>query len=235
MSELLVSALSSPLFGITLTLVVYLFFCTLSRKIRSPLWNPLLLSVGVIILFLLVTKIPYEVYMEGGSIINMMLTPITVALAVPLYKSLPLLKKNLPAVLCGIAVGVLTSFFSILLLSRAFRLEQVLTLSLFPKSVTTPIGVALSEMTAGEPAITVAAILFTGIFGAIFGPGLCRLFRITDPVAVGIAIGTSAHAIGTARALELGEVQGGFSSLAIGVAGISTVFLVPLLLQLFPV
>ena len=190
--------------------------------------NPLLVAMVLIIGFLLVFGIDYSVYQKGSQFISYLLTPATVCLAIPLYKQLRLLKENLAAVAGGIASGVLASAVSIFALSRLFGLSHEYYVTLLPKSITTAIGMGVSEEAGGIVVLTVVSIVITGILGNVIGEAVFRLFRIGDPIAKGLALGTSAHAIGTARALELGEIEGAMSSLAIAVAGLMTVAVVPL-------
>lgn len=225
--------LSTPLFGILLSLVAFQVGVLLYKKTRSSFFNPLLVSFVLVILFLLYFRIDFETYNVGGDYISFFLGPSTVVLAVPLYKKIKLLKSDALPILAGISAGCIAGISSILLFSSLFGLDKVITSSLVPKSVTTPIGIEISKQIGGLPAITVAAIVVTGIIGAVLGPFICRSFRIKDNVAVGIAIGTASHALGTTRAIELGETEGAMSGLAIGIAGLITVFLAPVLLYVF--
>jgi putative effector of murein hydrolase len=155
-----------------------------------------------------------------------------VILAVPLYKKISLFRENIIPIIGGIGVGSSAGIISIILMCRMFGLDELLSVSMIPKSVTTPIGIEISNQLGGLPSITVAAIVFTGISGILLGPQVCRLFKIHDEVAVGIAIGTSSHALGTTKAVEIGETEGAMSGLAIGIAGLVTVFLAPLLARI---
>lgn len=235
MQEIILKIASNPLFGIAITLVAFLLASALAHKLNHPVFHPLWIAAAMIIALLLALKIPYDSYMEGGQYVHLLLQPATVLLALPLYRCLQYVKENLAAVLSGIVVGVLSSFFTIYGLSRILPIGSTVLLSTYPKSITTPIALALCETLGGLESITAASVLVTGIFGCLCGPFLCRLTGIHDPIAVGVAMGTSCHAIGTSRAMELGEAQGAFSGLSIGIAGITTVLIVPLLLQLFPV
>lgn len=225
--------LSTPLFGILLSLVSFQIGTLLYKKTRSSIFNPLLVGFVLVILFLLYFRIDFETYNVGGDYISFFLGPSTVVLAVPLYKKIKLLKTDALPIIAGISAGCIAGISSIFILSSLFGLDQVITSSLVPKSVTTPIGIEISKQIGGLPAITVAAIVVTGIIGAVLGPFICRSLRIKDSVAVGIAIGTASHALGTTRAIELGETEGAMSGLAIGIAGLITVFLAPLLLYVF--
>ena len=219
---------SSPLFGITLTIVTFQIGLFVSRKLRSPMANPNMIAMALCIILLLVTGIPLESYQRGGDIISMFLSPATAVLAISIYSQLETLKKNLLPIAAGCLAGSVTSIVSVIGLSRLFGLDEELTVSLIPKSVTTPIAIAISEQKNGIVSLTVAAVILTGIFGAILAPALIRLFRVRDPVARGVAIGTCSHALGTSRAIELGEVEGAMSGIAIGVSGI-----IPVILALF--
>ena len=226
MSELLASLrelTALPMFGITLTIAAYAFGVWLNRRTRTPLANPLLVSVVLIVCVLTAFRIPYENYQPGGGMIELFLAPATAALAVKIYAQFRLLKANWLPILAGAAVGSAVSILCVTLMCRMFFLDGALLASLLPKSVTTAIAVPLSEQNGGIVSITVAALIFTGILGAVFAPALIRLFRIQDPVEAGIAIGTSSHALGTTKAVEIGDVEGAMSGIAIGVAGLITV------------
>ena len=213
----------SVYFGLTLTVLTFGVGSLLKQKLKSPLFNPILISMVLCIGFLLIFDIDYEVYQSGAKYISYLLTPATICLAIPLYKQFELLKRNRRAVMAGILSGVVTSLCTILVLAVLFRLDHQAYVTLLPKSITTAIGMDVSAQLGGQVSITVAVILLTGIFGNICAETVFRLARITDPIAKGIAIGTSAHAVGTAKALELGQVEGAMSSLSIAVAGILTV------------
>lgn len=215
-------------FGFTISLASYLFACWLKKKVGWAILNPLLVSVVLVIACLLVFHIDYAAYNESAKYISFLLTPSTVCLAIPLYRQLELLKKNLTAVILAIVSGVVTSALSIFLLCLMFGLEHVHYVTLLPKSITTAIGMGVSEEAGGIVTITVFCIVITGIFGNMIADLVFRVMRITHPIAKGLALGTSAHAIGTAKALELGEIEGAMSSLSIAVAGLMTVVLVPL-------
>lgn len=213
----------SVYFGLTLTVLTFGVGSLLKQKLKSPLFNPILISMVLCIGFLLVFDIDYEIYQSGAKYISYLLTPATICLAIPLYKQFELLKRNRRAVLAGILSGVVTSLCTILVLAVLFRLDHQAYVTLLPKSITTAIGMDVSAQLGGQVSITVAVILLTGIFGNICAETVFRLTRITDPIAKGVAIGTSSHAVGTAKALELGQVEGAMSSLSIAVAGILTV------------
>ena len=214
---------ASPYFGIGLSVIAFGIGVKLNQKFKTPFCNPLIISIVLVSAVLLIFKIPYEDYNKGGEIINMFLAPATACLAVAVYTKLQILKQYWLPILVGCAAGSAASMGSVYLLCRLFGLEKNLTVSLLPKSVTTPIAVSIAEPAGGMVPITVVAVIFTGILGGIFAPLLIRLFRVTDPVAAGLAIGASSHAVGTSKAIELGEIEGAMSGLAIGICGIITV------------
>lgn len=225
---------ASPFFAVVVTLGAYALGMAVQRRLRFALFHPLVVATALVVGFLLLSGIGYAEYYAGSSWISALLGPATVALAVPLNRQLDLLLRNKAAILAGIAAGVVASVAGIALLSVAAGLPRELLLSLLPKSITTAIGIEMSARIGGIPSITSAAIVVTGIEGAVLARPLARLFRITDPVAHGLAIGTSSHAMGTARALEISELTGAISSLAIVLAGVLTVLLIPLVLPLLP-
>jgi predicted murein hydrolase (TIGR00659 family) len=224
--------INTPIFGILITIIAFEIGLFINKKTKVSIFNPLLISILIIITFLLKFNIDLDIYNKGANFISFFLGPATVILAVPLYKQLDLLKSNLISIVVGICVGCITAVVSVLYLIKLFNLTNSVGLSLVPKSITTPIGIEVSNNIGGIPSITVVAIIITGILGAVMGPFICKLFRIKDKIAVGIAIGTSSHALGTTKAIELGETQGAMSSLSIGIAGLITVFLAPLLIKI---
>lgn len=215
-------------FGLFVSVFAYIIGMWLKKKLGWGILNPLLIAVILVIALLVGTGIPYAEYNKGASYISYFLTPATVCLAIPLYKQLELLKKNFAAVVIGITSGVLASAASIFIMSMLFKLDHVYYVSLLPKSITTAIGMGVSEEAGGIVTITIVSIILTGIFGNIIGEAWFRLVKIKEPIAKGLALGTASHAIGTAKALELGEVEGAMSSLSIAVAGLMTVVVVPL-------
>lgn len=220
---------SSLYFGMLVSVGAYLFGIWLRRKTGLALFNPLLIAVTAVILFLSVFHISYETYNRGAGFLNYLLTPATVCLAIPLYRQLELLKKNLAAVGVAIITGVIGSVGSIFLMSKAFKLEHIYYVTLLPKSITTAIAMGVSEEAGGIVTLTVVSIIITGILGSMIAEGLFKIFKIEEPIARGLALGTAAHAMGTARALELGEIEGAMGSLSIAVAGLLTVIVVPLM------
>ena len=214
---------NSAYFGVTVSLIGYGAGIMLKKKFKYAFLNPLLISIIFVIGVVMLCGVDYESYENSAQYLSYLLTPATVCLAVPLYQQMTLLKKNLAAVACGILAGVLASLGSVLLLAFLFGLEHDVYVTLLPKSSTTAIGMGVSEELGGLVTITVAVIIVTGVIGNVIGEAVCKLFRIYEPIAKGLALGTSSHAIGTAKALEMGEVEGAMSSLAIAVAGLLTV------------
>lgn len=219
----------SMYFGMVISVAAYLLGVWLKKKTRWAVMNPLLVSIILTMGVLLFLDIDYDTYNSGAKYLSYFLTPATVGLAIPLYKQLELLKHNMAAVLTGIISGVLASLVSVLGLSLAFGLEHQYYVTLLPKSITTAIGMGISEEAGGIVTLTVASIIITGIFGNIIAEVVFKILKIQEPIAKGLALGTSAHAIGTAKALEMGEIEGAMSSLSIAVAGLLTVLAVPLI------
>lgn len=215
--------LSSATIGVALSIAAYKIGVFLKKKTNSAIFNPLLVSIILVMAFLVIFRIDYESYNSSAKYLSYLLTPATVSLAIPLYQQLELLKKNFTAIILGILSGVLTSAGVILAMSILFGLSHEEYVTLLPKSITTAIGMGVSEELGGYVTITVAVIIVTGILGNIIGEMVCKVFRIKNPISRGLALGTSAHAIGTAKAMEMGEVEGAMSSLAIVVAGLCTV------------
>ena len=218
--------LSSPFLGLTLTAAAWCFGCWVQKKTGFLLCNPLLIAVALIIALLVLLDIPYQTYSAGSDFIKLMLSPVTAVLALNIYNQRIVLKEHFIPVLAGCLAGSLTSVDSILLLCRAFHVDDALAASLLPKSVTTAIAIGIAESRGGVGGIAAAAVMVAGLTGAVFAPLFARLFHITDPVAEGLAIGACSHALGTTRAMEIGPVQGAMSSIAICVCGILTSILV---------
>ncbi len=214
---------NSVFWGVALSFAAYGIGMMLQKKFRLAIFNPLLISVILIMIFLTVSKTDYRIYQQGAEVISYFLTPATVCLAIPLYEQMELLKKNFKAILLGILSGVLTSLFSVFAMAVFFGLDHKEYATLLPKSITTAIGMGVSEELGGYVTLTVAIIIITGILGSILAEAACRIFRITQPVAKGVAIGTASHAIGTSKAMEMGETEGAISGLSIAVAGLVTV------------
>ena len=217
------------LFGLFISIAAFLFSVWLRGKLGWSWLNPLLLSIVSIVLFLLVTQIPYTHFAKGSAFIRAMLGPVTVVLALPLYRQRKLLIKHKYAIIGGVTSGALSAIISVIVLCRWLGLTDLLERSLLPHSVTTPIGIGITQTLQGIEGITVFSIIITGVFGALIAPLLLKLLRITHPIAKGIGIGTASHAIGTSKALEMGETEGAMSGLAIGLAAIITVIMVVIL------
>lgn len=220
MSELLGDSL---FFGVAVSVLAYQVGMLVKKKWKLAVFNPLLISIILVIAVLLIFHVDYETYNEGAKYLSYLLTPATVCLAIPLYEQLEQLKTHAKAIAAGIISGVLSSLFSVLVLAVAFGLTHEEYVTLLPKSITTAIGMSVSEELGGIVTITVAVIIVTGVLGNMIGEVVCKLFRIHEPVARGIAIGSASHAIGTAKAMEMGEVEGAMSSLSIAVSGLLTV------------
>lgn len=221
----------SIFFGVFLTIVVFQMGVWMQKKFKLPIFNPLLISMIVIILLLTALDIPYESYRNGAKYIGDFLTPLTVCLAIPLYRQIRILKENLPAIFVSIGCGCLAHIATIMGLSKLLGLEDILRNSLMGKSVTTPIALGVTAELGGIQGITIVGVCAAGILGAVIGPGVLKLVRVKEPIAVGLGLGAGSHAIGTSKAMELGQLQGAMSSLAIVVTGILTVVLVPIFLS----
>ena len=214
---------TSTFFGIFITLFFYGVGMFLKQKAKHTLVNPLLIAIVFTILFLHMFGIDYKTYNNSAKYISYLMTPATICLAVPLYRQLDTLKRNVKAVMFGITSSVIVTMVSVLAFSRFFGLSRAAYVTMLPKSITTPIGIGVAEELGGYVAITVASIVISGILGNIFAESVCNIFGIWEPIAKGVAIGCSSHAMGTVKALEMGEVEGAMSSLSIAIAGILTV------------
>ena len=224
--------LSSVYAGAVLSLAAYFLGVWLKKRWNFGLFNPLLIAIVVTMAVLLLTKVEFSSYNASAKYLNYLLTPATVCLAIPLYQQWEVLKRNYRAVVGGLLAGTLTALVSVFLIAKLCSLSHVEYVTLLPKSITSAIGLVISEEYGGYGTITVAVIIFTGVSGNIFGELICRLFRIREPIAKGLAFGCAAHAIGTTKAMELGEVEGAMSGLAIAVSGVLTVVLFPLFAKL---
>ena len=218
---------NSSFFGVFLSLGAYLFGLWLQNRFKKAIFNPIMISVALTIAVLSCLKIGYIEYELSAKYLNYLLTPTTICLAIPLYRRLELLKRHFAAIMAGIASGVVTSMGLVWLLSKAFGLDRQMYITLLPKSITTAIGMGISEEYGGIVTITVAIIIITGVLGNMIASSVCKVMRIHDPVAKGLAIGTASHAIGTSRAMEMGETEGAMSGLSIAVAGLLTVAAAP--------
>ena len=210
-------------FGFVISLAAYLAGVWVKKKVGWAILNPLLVSVVIVIAVLKLLHVDYASYNNSAKYISYLLTPSTVCLAIPLYQQMNLLKKNLKAIIAGITTGVFASLAGVWVFSMLFHLKKQFYVTLLPKSITTAIGMGISEELGGIVTITVAAIVITGIIGNMFAEGICKLCKIEHPIAKGLAIGTASHAMGTAKAMEIGEIEGAMSSLSIAVAGLMTV------------
>ena len=224
--------LSSTWFGFVLSTGTFWLAKALNRRWGRERLNPLLFATVVCGLVIVLSGMDYEVYYQGAQYLEVLLTPATICLAIPLYRQFELLKKNIPAVAAGCLAGVVAHMVGCILMLVLFQLEAEEFITLLPKSITTAIGKGLSEELGGYASITMATIMLTGIFGTVIAPPFLRLTGVKDPLAQGLAIGTSAHAAGTSRAVEMGEIQGAASSLAIVVTGLLTVIAAPILAHL---
>ena len=224
---------NSVFFGVFISIITYEIGVLIKKKLTLAIFNPLLISIALIIVFLLAFHIKYNVYESGAQYLSYFLTPATVALAVPLYEQIEPLKKNWKAIVAGILSGALTSALCVLAVALIFQLDHKQYVTLLPKSITTAIGMGLSEELGGIVTITVAVIVVTGVIGNMFAESICKLFHITDPVAKGIGIGSASHAMGTAKAMEMGEIEGAMSSLSIAVSGLLTVVVSIIFAQIY--
>lgn len=211
--------------GVVLSLLAYGIGALLKKKFKLGIFNPLLISIVISILVIVVGKIDYNTYNESAKYLSWLLTPATVCLAIPLYEQWNLLKKNHKAVVVGLVAGTITSLTTVLILAILCGLSHEEYVTLLPKSITTAIGMGVSEELGGYVTITVAVIIITGVLGNMFGEIICKIFKITEPISKGLALGAASHAIGTAKAMEIGEIEGAMSSLAIAVSGLLTVVL----------
>ncbi|MGL4424944.1 MAG: LrgB family protein [Cetobacterium sp.] len=226
--------LNNPLFGLTISFLAFEIGQYLFKKTNFPLFNPLLVGSALVLGFLYFFSIPLEYYSKGGDMIEFFLIPGTVLLAVPLYKQLNLLKKYYIPILIGGLVGAITTISCTIILSKLLGIDKALLISFIPKSITTPIGIEVSKNLGGIVPITIFSIVLTGVCGNIFAPTICKLFKISHPVARGVAIGISSHAGGTAKAIEMGEVEGAMSALSIVIAGVITLIFAGVLKTFLP-
>jgi len=216
---------SSPFFGILLSIAAFELGIFINKKTKLSIASPILIAIIIVITVLKIFKIPLENYNVGGDIISLFLAPATASLAVSIYSQLKIIKSNFLPIVIGTLVGSITSVTSVIFLCKMLKLNNSLTMSLIPKSVTTPIAIEISSSHGGIVPVTVAVVIITGILGAILSPILIKIFKINNPIAAGIAIGTSSHAVGTSKAIEIGETEGAMSGVAIGIAGLMTVFI----------
>ena len=225
--------LDNQYFGIILSFAAYEIGKWINQKLKTPLANPLLIAILLIIGFLSMAGIDYEYYKKGGDFIAFFIAPATVAMVLDLYANIETLKKNIIPIFVGVGSGTIFSFIIAMFLSRIFQIDRNLISSLLPQSVTTAIAISLSDEYQGIIGLTAIAVVIRGVSGAVFAPLVMKIFKIKDPVAQGVAIGTSSHAVGTSQARLMGEVQGAMSGLSIAVAGITAVIIMPIAMKIF--
>lgn len=223
---------SNPIFGIMISIMAYLIGLLIFRRFPHPITTPLLLATIFTILFLKGTGISYKDYYIGGSYLNTLIVPSTVALGIPLYRSFHLMKHHIRSILIGILSACFVNTVFTALIAKLFGMKYFLAISLFPKSVTTAMAIGITDKMQGILTVTLVVVVITGILTSVLGPVFLKVLRITDPVAVGLVLGGTGHAIGTGTALKYGHVEGAMAGLAIGVTGISYVFVSPLVAQL---
>lgn len=224
--------LSISILPVVLTLVAYRFGMFCQSKLKTPLCNPIIVAVLVVLGVLSVSGLELEVYRQGANMLSWLMTPATVCLAISMYEQVQVLKKRAGMILAGVAAGAISSIAMVLAIGLLCKFDADLILSLLPKSVTTAIGVPLSQLTGGMAAITTATIIVTGIVASVIGPFLCRIFRLTDEVAQGVAFGTAGHVVGTAKANELSPLTGAVSSFSLVISGIITAIVLPIVVEL---
>lgn len=224
--------LDNQYFGIVLSFAAYEIGKWINKKLKTPIANPLLIAILLIIGFLSITGIDYEYYKKGRDFIAFFIGPATVAMVLDLYANLDTLKKNILPILVGVGFGTIFSFVLAIFLSKIFQIDKNLVASLIPQSITTAIAISLSGEYQGIIGLTAIVVVIRGVSGAVFAPIVMKIFRIKDPVAQGVAIGTSSHAVGTSQARLMGEIQGAMSGLSIAIAGITAVIIMPLAMKL---
>lgn len=228
----MIDIIKNSSYGLVITLVIYIFSHALYKKYKTNLFHPLIVTELILISFLLYFKIDYQGYMSSGAnIISFFLGPATIVLAMPLFRQWELLKSNALPIIIGVIIGSITGILSMFLLSKLFGFDKIINLSLLAKSVTTPIAIDITELVGGITSVTILGITIAGTFGAIFGPKILSVFGVKNEIAKGIAMGTASHGLGTARALEEGEIQGAMSGLSVGLTGLTTAILIPLIIQ----
>ncbi len=225
--------INTPMFGILLCILSYKVGLYIKERFKITILNPLLIAIIICILVITIFKIPYESFDLGGKYITFLLAPATVCLGTSIFKQIQVIKKEIIPILIGVTAGSVTAIISVIMLSKLFNFSDDLVLSLVPKSITTAIGVEISKQIGGIPAITTLAIIITGLTGAIFAPVICKIFKIDNFLEKGVAIGMSSHAIGTSKAIEMGEKEGAFSGATIGIAGIVTAIILPIIIKFF--
>lgn len=227
--------LDNQYFGIVLSFAAYEIGKWINKKLKTPIANPLLIAILLIIGFLSITDIDYEYYKKGGDFIAFFIGPATVAMVLDLYANLDTLKKNIVPIFAGVGFGTLFSFILAIFLSKIFQIDKELVASIIPQSITTAIAISLSGEYQGIIGLTAIVVVIRGVSGAVFAPLVMKIFKIKDPVAQGVSIGTNSHAVGTSQAREMGEIQGAMSGLSIAIAGITAVIIMPLAMKLVEV
>lgn len=228
MKEILGQVTNTPLFGVIISLVAFEIGMFIFKKTKLAIFNPLLIATIIVMGFLHFTGVEVKNYMLGANFVVFFLAPATVVLAVPLFQKIDLLKKYFIPIIGGGIIGAITAIVSVVIIGKLLGIDHNLLLSFMPKSITTPIGIEVSRMLGGIPSITVFAIIITGITGNVAAPFIYSVFRVKHPVAKGLGLGISSHAVGTSRAIEMGEIEGAMSALSIVIAGILTIVIAPL-------
>ncbi len=221
--------IKSPFFGIFITFVVYEVVVFLKKHIKNDLFNPTIITTIIIIILLSITNIPYENYNKSAAFLSSLLLPATCVLALNVYHQRHLLKKHFVAILLGCISGAITSIISIILLAKIFPVDPIIEKSILAKSITTAIAIDITASLNGIISITIVSVVFTGMIGAILAPFLIKLFKFDNEIAQGCAIGTASHALGTAKAIEIGEIQVAIASVSIIITGIATVLIILLM------
>lgn len=224
---------NSAFFGVFITLLGFYLGILLKQRFKLGIFNPLIVATAFVIILILVLDIDYEMYENSARHIGFLITPATICLAVPLYRQLDVIKKNGKAIAIGITASVASSMLSILLLSLLFNFNRQFFLTLLPKATTSPIAMGISEELGGITPLTVVAVILAGNIGNLLAVPLIKLFKLEEPIAKGIAIGSSSHVVGTVKAFEIGETEGAISSLSIILAGLMTVVVAPLFAMLY--
>lgn len=223
---------NNEFFGFFITLIAFKIGKEIFKQFKLPIFNPILIAILLIFAIMKLFNIPTTYYNKGGEILGFFIKPATVCLAIPLFKEFETLKKHYKVILIGAIIGSITAITSVIILGNLLGIKKIILLSFMPKSITTPIGIELSKLLGGIPSITVFAIMVTGIAGNIFAPFMLKLFKIENAVAKGLGIGISSHAVGTSKAIEMGEIEGAMSALSIVIAGIITIFIAPFIVSL---
>jgi len=224
---------ASPLLGLTITLIAYLIAQAIYAKARfNPLANPVLTAVAMLVLLLEVTGTPYTTYFEGAQFVHFLLAPATVALALPLYRQWPKLRRSAVPLIGGLVAGSLAAIVSAVGVAALFGASHQTIASLAPKSATTPIAMAVAAEIGGIPSLTAVLVISTGIFGAVFARSILNMLRVEETAVRGFALGVASHGIGTARAFQVSEEMGAFAGLGMGLNGVFTAFIVPVLMPL---